>query len=245
MNKSEQISELAAALAKAQGAMEGVIKASTNPFFKSRYADLAAVVNAVRAPFSANGLSFVQLPRVSGGEGVIIETVLLHASGQWISSEIEVPVAKGDAQGVGSAITYAKRYGLQAMAGLAAEDEDDDGNSAAKAKPRATEAQMMPTPKGPVLDPEPAQGPRHGPEGTPHPRLHKFVIAKANYATAGMTEPQMRASFDLVRLVNERYGKGKAEGVLKDEFGVVSRSDLDEAQAERFLVRLAEMKEAE
>lgn len=242
MNKSEAINELAAALAKAQGQMEGAVKASTNPFFKSRYADLAAVVNAIRGPFAANGLSFVQLPMPTEGDRVSVETMLLHASGQWISSVVDVPVAKGDAQGYGSAITYAKRYGLQAMAGIAAEDEDDDGNAAAKAKPRPTEQEMMPTPKA-----NPSTGNRTEREdGAIGPaRTYKFVIAKANYATAGMTEPQMRASFDLVRLVNERYGKGKAEALLKDEFKVISRSDLTEAQAEVYLIRLTELKEAE
>lgn len=133
MNKSEQINELAAALAKAQGQMEGAKKDSENPFFRSKYADLASVVEAIRGPFAEHGLSYVQAPTPVEGERVCVETILLHASGQWIANMVDLPVTKQDAQGYGSALTYARRYGLQAIAGVAA--EDDDGNAAAKAKP--------------------------------------------------------------------------------------------------------------
>jgi len=133
MDKSEAINELAAALAQAQGQMEGAKKDADNPFFRSKYADLASVVAALREPFSTNGLAYVQLPVPVEGEAIAVDTVLMHASGQWIASRTVVPVTKQDAQGYGSALTYARRYGLQAIAGLAA--EDDDGNAAAGAKP--------------------------------------------------------------------------------------------------------------
>jgi ERF superfamily len=242
MNKSDQINELAAALAKAQGEMKTAIRDSVNPFFKSKYADLASVVEAIRGPFAEHGLSYVQLPIPTEGDWVQVETVLMHASGQWISSIVDVPVAKGDAQGYGSALTYARRYGLSAVCGVA--PEDDDGNAAAKAKPRATAEEMTPKPTA-HDDYAAAAGLDVGGAIPPPARTTRFVIAKSNYATAGMTEPQMRASFDLVRLVNERYGKGKAEGLLRSEFQVVSRSDLTEEQAARYLVRLTELKEAE
>jgi ERF superfamily protein len=145
MLKSEAINELAAALAQAQGEMKPALKDADNPFFKSRYADLASVVEAIRGPFAAHGLSYVQCPDPCEGEEVAVDTVLLHASGQWISSRTVVPVTKKDAQGFGSALTYARRYGLQAIAGVAA--EDDDGNAAASAKPGARKArEPMPTP---------------------------------------------------------------------------------------------------
>ena len=229
MNKSEQINELAAALAKAQGQMAGAKKDSDNPFFKSKYADLASVVEAIRGPFAEHGLSYIQAPIPTEGDWVQVETILLHASGQWITSIVDVPVSKGDAQGYGSALTYARRYGLSAIAGVA--PEDDDGNAAAKAKPRATEQEMMPTAKAPDT------------VGSAPPRLTKFVIAQSNYSTAGMTKAQMMSSFDLVRQVNEKRGKGTAEAMLKDEFGFVSRSDLTEAQAEQYLVRLTELRD--
>ena len=137
MTKSESIKELAAALAKAQGVMKGALKDSANPFFKSRYADLASVVEAIRAAFSANGLSYIQTVEPSEKDEVRVETTLLHASGEWISCGIlSLPVSKIDAQGYGSALTYARRYSLSAAVGVA--PEDDDGNAASLAKPKAT-----------------------------------------------------------------------------------------------------------
>lgn len=130
MNRSDQIDELAAALAKAQGQMTGAKKDSTNPFFKSKYADLAAVVEAIRIPFASNGLAYTQAPAAVDGEWISMETMLMHSSGQWISSTLLVPVSKHDAQGYGSALTYSRRYGLQAIAGVPA--EDDDGNDAVR-----------------------------------------------------------------------------------------------------------------
>jgi len=126
MNKSDEINELATALAKAQGSITNATKSSANPFFKSKYADLAEVINTVKPVFSEHGLSVTQLPAYENGL-VSVETVLMHSSGQWLSSTISSPVAKQDAQGVGSTITYCRRYGLAAVAGIA--QEDDDGNS--------------------------------------------------------------------------------------------------------------------
>jgi hypothetical protein len=137
MNKSESIAGLAAALAKAQGAMKGAVKDSANPFFKSKYADLASVVEAIRAAFSANGLSYIQTVEPSDKDEVRVETTLLHASGEWISCGVlALPVSKVDAQGYGSALTYCRRYSLSAAVGIAAE-ADDDGNAAVAAKPNA------------------------------------------------------------------------------------------------------------
>jgi hypothetical protein len=137
MNKSESIAGLAAALAKAQGQMKGAIKDSANPFFKSKYADLASVVEAIRAAFSANGLSYIQTVEPSEKDEVRVETTLLHLSGEWISCGVlSLPVSKVDAQGYGSALTYARRYSLSAAVGVA--PEDDDGNAASAAKPKKT-----------------------------------------------------------------------------------------------------------
>tara|TARA_R110002126_G_scaffold139322_1_gene284014 strand:+ start:2153 stop:2734 length:582 start_codon:yes stop_codon:yes gene_type:complete len=138
MNKSESIAGLAAALAKAQGAMKGAIKDSANPFFKSKYADLASVVEAIRAAFSANGLSYIQTVEPSDKDEVRVETTLLHSSGEWISCGVlALPVSKVDAQGYGSALTYCRRYSLSAAAGVSTE-LDDDGNAASLAKPKPT-----------------------------------------------------------------------------------------------------------
>jgi hypothetical protein len=105
--------------------MGGAVKDAKNPFFKSSYADLTSVIKAIKEPFANNGLSYSQFPVTSeGGGGVGVVTVLLHSSGQWIESEFYLPLAKKDPQGGGSAITYARRYALQAMAGIPTADDD-------------------------------------------------------------------------------------------------------------------------
>ena len=145
MNQSESIAELSAALSKAQGAMQGAIKDSSNPFFKSSYADLASVWDACRKPLSDNGLSVVQTSDLlpEHPDMVCIETILCHASGQWIKGRLAVKPVKSDPQSVGSCITYLRRYSLQSIVGIA--PEDDDGNAASgkndtKKQPEATTA---------------------------------------------------------------------------------------------------------
>lgn len=133
MNKSEQLNELASALALAQGEIENASKASQNPHFKSKYADLAEVLNTVRPVFAKHGLSISQFPSFADGV-VSVETILLHKSGQWMSGTISAPISKLDAQNVGSATTYCRRYSLAAVAGIA--QEDDDANAAVGHAPR-------------------------------------------------------------------------------------------------------------
>ncbi len=136
MNKSENINELATALAKAQGAMRFAAKDANNPFFKSKYADLSSVVEAIRDALATNGLSYMQHLQQSEKHEVCVETVILHASGQWIGcGTVAIPVNKNDAQGYGSALTYARRYSLSAAVGVVA--DDDDGNAAAASAPKA------------------------------------------------------------------------------------------------------------
>ena len=144
MNKSENIGQLAAALAKAQGQMKFAAKDANNPFFKSKYADLASVIEAIKVPLSANGIAFVQATDFEDS-AVIVETILLHESGEWISGKLRMQPTKNDPQGVGSAVTYAKRYGLQAIAGVPS--DDDDGNAAThQAAPAAKAAPAKPMP---------------------------------------------------------------------------------------------------
>lgn len=132
MMMSESIAELAKALAKAQGEISNAIKNAVNPHFKSKYTDLAAIWDAIREPMSKNGLSIVQTINVDmldkGGALVIVNTLLMHESGQWIKDYLPMPISKVDPQAVGSASTYGRRYSLQSIAGVAG--EDDDGNAA-------------------------------------------------------------------------------------------------------------------
>ena len=125
---SEQLGELFSALAKAQGKIENALKDKANPFFKSRYADLASVWDACREPLSQNGLAVIQTVEGSK-DAMFLITCLGHASGQWMKSKLPLFVMKQDPQSVGSAITYGRRYALSAIVGICP-DEDDDGEKA-------------------------------------------------------------------------------------------------------------------
>lgn len=140
MDRSESIKELATALNKAQDEMGGADKSAANPFFKSKYADLASVVRAIKQPFADNGLSYSQFPFYEEGCAGV-ETLLMHKSGEWMSSKLSLPLGKKDAQGAGSAITYARRYSLQSMAGVPS--DDDDGNLASKAATKSVQKQPL------------------------------------------------------------------------------------------------------
>jgi hypothetical protein len=127
MKMSESIAELATALSKAQGAIDDATKTGLNPMFKSRYADLASVRAVIREPLAVNDLVVMQFPRTSDN-CVEVETMILHKTGEFMSETLRLPVNKWDAQGIGSAITYGRRYGLMSMLSIAS--EDDDGNAA-------------------------------------------------------------------------------------------------------------------
>ncbi|MCO6445005.1 MAG: ERF family protein [Anaerolineae bacterium] len=133
MNASDQINELAAALAKAQAELRNPAFDSQNPHFKSRFASLAGVRDAITPVLSKHGLSVTQLTTNDDQGRASVETILLHSSGQWIGSTLTVPPPKADAHGTGSAITYARRYALMAIVNVVG-DEDDDGNRAAQSK---------------------------------------------------------------------------------------------------------------
>lgn len=140
MQKSESIKHIAAALNKAQAEMSGAKKGANNPFFKSKYADMNSVVDAVRIPFCNNGLSYSQFPIMQDNK-VGVETILMHESGEWMSDILVLPMVKQDPQAAGSAITYAKRYALQSIAGIPS--EDDDGNTASNQKTPAKQSQRQ------------------------------------------------------------------------------------------------------
>jgi hypothetical protein len=137
MTTSEQVHEIAAALAKAQGEMEGATKSAANPFFKSKYADLASVREACMGPLSKHGIAVLQSPSAEGAV-VSVETMLVHSSGQWIRGVVTVTAKDDSPQAIGSCITYCRRYALQSFAGVAPEDDDGEaaqGRSKSAAKP--------------------------------------------------------------------------------------------------------------
>lgn len=144
MERSEQIEQLAEALAVAQGQIETAKKDSTNPYFKSKYADLASVFDAIRKPLADNGLSIVQIPTIKN-LGVELETSLIHSSGQYITGKLQMPFKEPSPHAIGSAITYARRYSLQSIVGVCS-DEDDDGNFAS-GNTFVAENKCIPNPK--------------------------------------------------------------------------------------------------
>ena len=149
-NHSETIAKLAEALAKAQGAMRPANRDHENPFFHSKYADLTSIWESIRKPLSENGLAITQSITETQAAFLTVETLLLHASGEFITSLMTVPTGKGDIQALGSAISYARRYALSALIG-AVSDEDDDGQAASKTgqKP-APVPHLAPKPVNPI-----------------------------------------------------------------------------------------------
>ena len=123
---SPEIGELVEALAQAQGEIVGAAKGSENPFFKSRYADLAQVWEACREPLSKHGIAVIQIPQPHP-DMVSLLTLVAHKSGQWIKGRLDMRPNKSDPQGIGSCLTYARRYALAAMIGVAQIDDDGEG----------------------------------------------------------------------------------------------------------------------
>lgn len=146
--------EIASALVKAQKEFGPALKTSTNPAFRSRYADLSACVEAVIDALNNNDI-FLMQPTHECSDGVIVETIFIHSSGEQISNgKLHVPATKHDAQGYGSALTYARRYSLMAACGIA--PEDDDGNNASKPKPAP--AKPAAAPAAPAKAPAKVEG---------------------------------------------------------------------------------------
>jgi len=191
MNRSESIKELAVALAKAQPEIKSAKKDSENPFFKSKYADLASVVDVIRGPLSKYGLSYVQLMQPSEKDQVCVETILLHTSGEWISGVLTLPVTKADAQGHGSAITYARRYGLSAIAGVTS--EDDDGNASVKTNGKNAIAEPQRKASPTTTDKTTAKWTKQPGCITEAQKGRLFAIMQDNNKKTGFTEVDLKA----------------------------------------------------
>lgn len=128
MKHSDSIKAIAPALLAAQKAIAFAKKDATNPHFKNKYADLPAVIEAIKPALNDAGISYIQTPAPSDDGKLHLTTTLLHESGEWIADTLVMPLPKQDPQGYGSAITYARRYALAAITGLY--QDDDDGNAA-------------------------------------------------------------------------------------------------------------------
>lgn len=151
--QSAEINELAKALSKAQGVMTSATKDGNNPHFKSSYATLASIFQATRKPLTDNGLCVVQamLP-----DNTLV-TTLLHESGQWLRSYLKLNPAQNTPQGVGSALTYGRRYCLAAIVGIS-QDDDDGEEATAPTKQQASRPAIVQTQPPVVLPPKPANG---------------------------------------------------------------------------------------
>jgi ERF superfamily len=134
MKTSETISKIAVALLEAQKGITFATKDATNPHFKNRYADLPAVVDAVKPALNDSGIAFIQSASPSDDSKLHLTTRLMHSSGEWIEDTLVMPLAKQDAQGFGSAMTYARRYALAAITGLYQDDDDGNAGSGVESK---------------------------------------------------------------------------------------------------------------
>lgn len=182
--KSEQINELMAALAKAQGEMRPALKDSTNPHFRSRFADLASVWDACREPLSKHGLAIVQSVVNKDGEQYL-ETTLGHSSGQWISSEMRLPIQKPGPQELGSCLSYCRRYSLAAIVGVY--QDDDDGE------------------KGERL-PLSAPGERPQTNSLPAPAKVSPNVATLSAQMIQQLNPYFAEDLDAIEMVSQKFG---------------------------------------
>jgi len=227
---SEQINELSTALAKAQGTIASAKKDRENPFFKSSYADLASVWDACRKPLSDNGLSVVQTTDITD-KGVFLVTMLAHASGQWISGILPIRPVKDDPQGMGSAITYMRRYALAAIAGVAPEEHDDDGNEASgksKGKPMSKTA-----PAAMKADASPTEGTHGGPAG-------EDLDAGTRTSVTLLSESRRNTLFDLMDFVKPPQ---KDVDLWLSRAGISRFDDMPEDKGEKIIKFLADKKE--
>lgn len=214
---SPETEKLDAALAKVQGEVDAAAKDSTNPHFRSKYADLSSVWAACRAALTKHGVSVTQWP-VASEDGCLHLITRVACEGQWMCSELSLPVTKADPQGFGSAITYARRYGLAAAIGVVA-DDDDDGNAASTGGPRqaftnqsapppAPRPQAPPKPK--TVAPYPVITEARAKADPEAKRLRERLLAAAQEATNEKQLDQFKA---LLGAEAERYNIPSGEFV--------------------------------
>lgn len=144
MKNSENINELASAMSKAQSAMKPALKDSVNPHYKSKFSNLTSVWESMRVPFTSNGLTVWQ-DITTCDKTVSVTTKVVHSSGQWVEfGPLTIPLSKFDAQGVGSATSYAKRYALCAALGIVSDDDDDGEAASAPIRQKQEEVKVAP-----------------------------------------------------------------------------------------------------
>jgi len=192
LNKSESIANLVKALSTLQGELKDADKNALNPHFKSKYADLSEVLGNLRPLLAKNQLALSQFPSFENGI-VSVTSLLAHASGEWIESTASAPATKQDVQGVGSAITYLKRYSAAAIVGMASADQDDDGNSVSTIQ----KVENKPIVKQEVKD--------FRPQTVDAAKIETIIqgYAKA-LVIAGISEAQVNEKIDIARAVSKQ-----------------------------------------
>lgn len=205
MRRSESIDQIGAALAKAQGEITGASKDRENPHFKSKYADLASVWDACRAPLAKNSLAVIQSPSVDEAGNLVLLTMLVHGSGQYFEEEFVVTPAQRTAQGYGSVVTYLRRYSLMAMVGVAPEDEDDDGN-AGSFGPRQAAAPVRSQPAAPKPAPAAAA-----------PKAQVAVRAEAAAAPDPGGDGDLKVTLAQIQSLCQMVEKGAATAWTMDQ----------------------------
>ena len=225
MKHSVEISALNNALSNFQGQLKPVPKDATNPFFHSKYADLATIWDNIREPLKANGLAITQVTSVDG-ERVVLTTVILHTSGQWLSGDYLLSPVKSDPQSMGSAMTYARRYALSAILGIVA-DEDDDGESTMQRGTQQRTAQKPATP-----EPKPEAG-------------EKRMISEAQRRKIFASANQMCENEDAATIYVKALMKAKFKTEHTSGLTVVQASDLIKSIEAGETVKPVNLEEAE
>ncbi|MBP2660324.1 MAG: superfamily protein [Firmicutes bacterium] len=211
MARSEQTNELAVSLAKVQGSITHAVKDSENPFHKNKYADLASVWEACRKQLAENGLSIVQLPDGLEDGCLILDTTMLHTSGQWISSRIKMPLQKQDPQGYGSTLTYARRYALAAMVGVY--QDDDDANEGTIPKSQSKQQNKPTNTNIPTAPQKPSTTQATKPQSEPTKATDGQVKSLYIKCTKeGMSQD------DVHQLIEWKYGIKSAKDLLIPDF---------------------------
>lgn len=263
MNKSESITELAKALTEFQGEVTSIKKDSVNPFFKSKYAGLTAIWDAIRPLLKANGLSVIQgglAPQEHQDDqgdwwtGILqMETTILHSSGEWLSTVTPMKPKNDDPQGMGSAITYARRYSLCAMLGIVA-DEDDDAEG--DKKPPKKEEKPAKKAEAPKTETKIKQGSpednrshwceEHKTEFYMTGKMRSFAHAiegSDHWCHEHTEQPKKKQSYPdaLLKEISEAAVKLEGDGIsivkkmAAAKFGVEGVRDLSEEQAKTLL----------
>lgn len=209
---SATIVKLAGAVRAVQAAVGGVPKDSTNPHFRNKYASLEGVIDTIREHYLAAGLAVMQAPGPYVDGAISLTTMIMHESGEWLRSQMSLPVAKQDPQGVGSALTYAERYSLMALFNLAA--VDDDAEAASRPAPRAVQAPPARAPVTPAPE-APAAG-NISQAAVSAATRQRLMVAMEK----AQTRPALRAWADMPKVAEAIEGLTAKDGAMfSAEFG--------------------------